>query len=85
MITSRVRWICPGCDLPEWGKSLGTCHCGRVSVTLRGECFACHHALSATMVYKYLGRGLCGGCDWQHASASEQLALKTFLVEEHER
>lgn len=33
----------------------------------------------------YAGPGLCGGCDWQHASASEQLVLKTFLVEEQLR
>jgi tRNA/tmRNA/rRNA uracil-C5-methylase (TrmA/RlmC/RlmD family) len=31
----------------------------------------------------YAGPGLCGGCDWQHASPSAQLALKTSLVQEH--
>jgi tRNA/tmRNA/rRNA uracil-C5-methylase (TrmA/RlmC/RlmD family) len=31
----------------------------------------------------YAGPGLCGGCDWQHASASLQLRLKTDLVREH--
>ncbi|HUR13227.1 MAG TPA: TRAM domain-containing protein [Mycobacteriales bacterium] len=29
--------------------------------------------------------GTCGGCDWQHASESAQLALKTELVREHLR
>ncbi|MCU1593062.1 MAG: tRNA/tmRNA/rRNA uracil-C5-methylase [Frankiales bacterium] len=33
----------------------------------------------------YAGPGLCGGCDWQHASPSEQLSIKTFLVEEQLR
>lgn len=33
----------------------------------------------------FAGPGRCGGCDWQHASPSEQLALKTFLVEEQLR
>jgi tRNA/tmRNA/rRNA uracil-C5-methylase (TrmA/RlmC/RlmD family) len=27
--------------------------------------------------------GVCGGCDWQHASPAAQLALKTELVREH--
>jgi len=27
--------------------------------------------------------GTCGGCDWQHASAAAQLALKTSIVGEH--
>jgi tRNA/tmRNA/rRNA uracil-C5-methylase (TrmA/RlmC/RlmD family) len=27
--------------------------------------------------------GTCGGCDWQHAAPSAQLALKTELVREH--
>ena len=27
--------------------------------------------------------GVCGGCDWQHASPSAQLALKTEIVREH--
>ena len=31
----------------------------------------------------YAGPGLCGGCDWQHASAPLQLQLKTDLVREH--
>jgi tRNA/tmRNA/rRNA uracil-C5-methylase (TrmA/RlmC/RlmD family) len=31
----------------------------------------------------YAGPGLCGGCDWQHASPSAQLALKGALVREH--
>lgn len=30
----------------------------------------------------YAGPGRCGGCDWQHASASLQLELKTALVVE---
>jgi tRNA/tmRNA/rRNA uracil-C5-methylase (TrmA/RlmC/RlmD family) len=30
----------------------------------------------------YAGPGLCGGCDWQHASPAAQLALKTALVRE---
>lgn len=29
--------------------------------------------------------GRCGGCDWQHASASAQVAIKTALVEEQLR
>jgi tRNA/tmRNA/rRNA uracil-C5-methylase (TrmA/RlmC/RlmD family) len=33
----------------------------------------------------YAGPGLCGGCDWQHASPSAQLALKTAAVEEQLR
>jgi tRNA/tmRNA/rRNA uracil-C5-methylase (TrmA/RlmC/RlmD family) len=31
----------------------------------------------------FAGPGLCGGCDWQHASPSAQLAIKTALVQEH--
>jgi tRNA/tmRNA/rRNA uracil-C5-methylase (TrmA/RlmC/RlmD family) len=30
----------------------------------------------------YAGPGACGGCDWQHASGSAQLALKTAVVRE---
>jgi tRNA/tmRNA/rRNA uracil-C5-methylase (TrmA/RlmC/RlmD family) len=30
----------------------------------------------------YAGPGGCGGCDWQHASQAEQLALKTAVVRE---
>lgn len=30
----------------------------------------------------FAGPGRCGGCDWQHASAAEQLALKTTVVRE---
>lgn len=33
----------------------------------------------------FAGPGLCGGCDWQHASASAQLVLKTAAVEEQLR
>ncbi len=33
----------------------------------------------------YAAPGHCGGCDWQHASASAQRALKTSLVEEQLR
>ncbi len=33
----------------------------------------------------FAGPGLCGGCDWQHASASAQLTLKTAAVEEQLR
>ena len=33
----------------------------------------------------FAGPGRCGGCDWQHASASAQLALKRSLVEEQLR
>jgi tRNA/tmRNA/rRNA uracil-C5-methylase (TrmA/RlmC/RlmD family) len=33
----------------------------------------------------YAAPGRCGGCDWQHASAPAQLALKTSLVEEQLR
>jgi tRNA/tmRNA/rRNA uracil-C5-methylase (TrmA/RlmC/RlmD family) len=34
---------------------------------------------------EYARPGRCGGCDWQHASPSAQLALKTSLVEEQLR
>jgi tRNA/tmRNA/rRNA uracil-C5-methylase (TrmA/RlmC/RlmD family) len=30
----------------------------------------------------FSGPGLCGGCDWQHVSFSEQRALKAFVVAE---
>lgn len=33
----------------------------------------------------FAGPGRCGGCDWQHASPSAQLAVKTSLVEEQLR
>jgi tRNA/tmRNA/rRNA uracil-C5-methylase (TrmA/RlmC/RlmD family) len=33
----------------------------------------------------FAGPGLCGGCDWQHASPAAQLAIKTALVEEQLR
>jgi tRNA/tmRNA/rRNA uracil-C5-methylase (TrmA/RlmC/RlmD family) len=33
----------------------------------------------------FAGPGRCGGCDWQHASPSAQLALKTAAVEEQLR
>ena len=33
----------------------------------------------------FAGPSLCGGCDWQHASPSLQLSLKTSLVEEQLR
>lgn len=33
----------------------------------------------------FAGPGLCGGCDWQHASPEAQLVLKTALVEEQLR
>ena len=33
----------------------------------------------------YARPGRCGGCDWQHASAGAQLAIKTALVEEQLR
>lgn len=33
----------------------------------------------------YAGPGLCGGCDWQHASLSEQRRLKAAVVEEQLR
>ena len=33
----------------------------------------------------FAGPGRCGGCDWQHASPSAQLAIKASLVEEQLR
>lgn len=33
----------------------------------------------------FAGPGLCGGCDWQHASPAAQLGFKTSLVEEQLR
>ena len=34
---------------------------------------------------RFAGPGLCGGCDWQHASASAQLVMKQSLVSEQLR
>jgi tRNA/tmRNA/rRNA uracil-C5-methylase (TrmA/RlmC/RlmD family) len=34
---------------------------------------------------RYAGPGLCGGCDWQHASPAAQLTLKSALVAEQLR
>ena len=63
MISSRVKWTCPGCKQRAWGKSLGACHCGLPSVATTGECFTCSRSLDSTREYKYRGRGLCSTCD----------------------
>lgn len=62
----------------------------RVVVTSSGSTFLRADAvevLSAspdrvTPACPFAGPGRCGGCDWQHASASAQLAFKTSLVQE---
>ncbi len=65
----------------------------RVEVTSSGSRFLRADAVEVlapsadrvTPPCRFAGPGRCGGCDWQHASASAQLVLKTALVEEQLR
>jgi tRNA/tmRNA/rRNA uracil-C5-methylase (TrmA/RlmC/RlmD family) len=65
----------------------------RVNVTSEGAKFLRADAVEiltpspdrVTPPCAFAGPDLCGGCDWQHASPSAQLAIKTSLVAEQLR